>query len=102
MNKGKKGVVLIQKLSRGRIVPVGIWGTEKLLPINDKGMALESFHHARVTVNIGRELQVPKKNEDEEKHQYEDRIIDFFMYEIAKLLPEKYRGVYSFDEGDKN
>jgi 1-acyl-sn-glycerol-3-phosphate acyltransferase len=102
MNKGKKGIVLIQKLSKGRIVPIGIWGTEKLLPINDKGMALESFHPAKVTVNIGKELHVPGRNKDEEKHEYEDRVIDFFMYEIAKLLPEKYRGVYSFNEGDKN
>lgn len=94
MNKGKRGVVLIQKLSRARVIPVGIYGTEKLLPINDKDMALESFHFAKVKVNIGRELEVPKRNKGEEKHEYDDRIIDFYMYEIAKLLPEKYRGVY--------
>lgn len=94
MNKGKRGVVLIQKLSRARVIPVGIYGTEKLLPINNKDMALESFHFAKVAVNIGKELQVPKRNKGEEKHEYDDRIIDFYMYEIAKLLPEKYRGVY--------
>lgn len=102
MNRGKKGIVLIQKLTRGRIVPIGICGTEKLLPINDKGMALESFHHAKVTVNIGKKLQIPNKREGEEKHKYEDRVIDFLMCEIAKLLPEKYRGVYNFNEGGKN
>ncbi|MCI1946506.1 lysophospholipid acyltransferase family protein [Clostridium luticellarii] len=96
MNEGKKGVVLIQRLSRARVVPVGIWGTEKLLPINDKGMALESFHYADVGVNIGAQLDIPKKNKDEEKHEYETRIINFFMHEIAELLPEKYRGIYKF------
>ncbi|MHC6178478.1 lysophospholipid acyltransferase family protein [Clostridium sp. JNZ X4-2] len=94
MNKGKRGVVLIQKLSRAKVIPVGIYGTEKLLPINNKDMALESFHSAKVVVNIGRELQVPRKNKGEEKHEYDNRVIDFYMYEIAKLLPEKYRGVY--------
>lgn len=101
MNRAKKGVVLIQKLTGVPVIPVGIWGTEKLLPISNKDMALESFHYARVTVNVGRKLEIPKKNQDEKKHDYEDRVSDFFMYEIAKLLPEKYRGVYSFDEGDK-
>ncbi|WP_058952747.1 lysophospholipid acyltransferase family protein [Clostridium tyrobutyricum] len=101
MNKAKKGVVLIQKLTKASVIPVGICGTENLLPISDKDMADESFQHAKVKVNIGKKLEIPKKHKDEKKHEYEDRVSDFFMYEIAKLLPERYRGVYSFDEGDK-
>lgn len=57
----KKGVVLIQKLSKATIVPLGISGTEKLLPINDKDMALECFQSADVTINIGRALELPKR-----------------------------------------
>ncbi len=57
----KKGVVLIQKLSKATIVPLGISGTEKLLPINDKDMALERFQSANVTINIGRAVELPKK-----------------------------------------
>ncbi|MBV4440342.1 lysophospholipid acyltransferase family protein [Clostridium tyrobutyricum] len=101
MNKAKKGVVLIQKLTKASVIPVGICGTENLLPISDKDMADESFQYAKVKVNIGKKLEIPKKHKDEKKHEYEDRVSDFFMYEIAKLLPERYRGVYSFDEGDK-
>lgn len=101
MNKGKRGVALIQKLTKARVVPVGICGSEKLLPISNKGMSHESFKYAKVTVNIGKELEIPKKDKDEEKHEYEDRISDFMMYEVAKLLPEKYRGVYNLKQGDK-
>ncbi|MBP2034147.1 1-acyl-sn-glycerol-3-phosphate acyltransferase [Clostridium algifaecis] len=101
MNKAKRGVVLIQKLTKARVVPVAIYGSEKLLPISNKGMSYESFHYAKVTVNIGENIQIPKKNNDEEKHEYENRVSDFMMYEIAKLLPEKYRGVYNLKQGDK-
>lgn len=101
MNKGKRGVVLIQKLTGASIVPVGIYGTEKFLPISDKDMALESFHPAKVGVNIGKYTELPKKNKDEGKHEYEERAVDFLMYKIAELLPEEYRGVYSLNEGDK-
>lgn len=102
MNKGKRGVVLIQKLTGASVIPIGICGTEKFLPISNKDMALESFHPAKITVNIGKNTEIPKRNRDEEKHKYEQRITDFLMYEIAKLLPEKYRGVYGFNEGENN
>ena len=92
--KPKKGVILIQKLSKATIVPLGISGTENLFPINDKDMALERFQSADVTVNIGKALEIPKKNKEESKHEYEDRIMNYFMSEIAKLIPKEYRGIY--------
>lgn len=101
MGEARKGVVLIQKLSNASIVPIGIYGTEKLLPISHKDMALENFHNAKVYVNIGLQLNIPVKKNGENKHDYEDRMADFFMYKISELLPERYRGVYSFNEGDK-
>lgn len=90
----KKGVILIKKLSKATLVPLGLSGTEKLLPINDKNMALESFQNADVTLNIGKPLELPKKVKEETKHEYEKRCIDLIMYKIADLLPEEYRGVY--------
>ena len=90
----KKGVVLIQKLSKATIVPLGISGTEKLLPINDKDMALERFQSANVTINIGRAVELPKKNKEESKHEYEDKLMNYLMGEIAKLIPKEYRGIY--------
>lgn len=94
--KGKRGVVLIQKLTKAAILPIGISGTEKLLPISDKDMALESFQNAEVNVNIGKQIDIPFQNKGENKHVYENRIVDLFMRKIAELLPEQYRGVYKF------
>lgn len=91
----KKGVILIQKLSKATVIPLGITGTEKLLPINDKDMGLESFQSAKVNINIGKPIEIPKKLKEENKHEYEDRVMDYFMYKIAELIPEGYRGIYA-------
>lgn len=94
LRSGRKGVVLMQKLSRATVVPLGIWGSEKLLPIDDRDMALEKFHYAKVGFRIGEQVEIPIKNEGESKHEYEERVLDLFMRNIAKLLPEEYKGIY--------
>ncbi|WP_125153410.1 lysophospholipid acyltransferase family protein [Clostridium rectalis] len=94
MIEAKKGVVLIQKLSKATVVPIGMIGTEKLLPINEKDMAEEKFQHADVSLNIGKPINIPKREKGEEKHTYEDRVLNYMMTSIANLLPKEYRGVY--------
>ncbi|MBK5243111.1 1-acyl-sn-glycerol-3-phosphate acyltransferase [Clostridium sp.] len=95
MIEGKKGLLLMAKLSKATILPIGIWGTEQLLPINENGdMASERFHHADVNINVGDPIILPSKGEDEDKNQYHDRVMHDVMCSIAILLPEKYRGVY--------
>lgn len=91
----KRGIILIAKLAGVNIVPIGISGTEKLLPINQENMGGEKFHNADVVVNIGKPIELFKKSEGEDKHQYEKRLVDFLMINIARLLPKEYRGVYS-------
>ncbi len=95
MISGKKGVVLMQKLSKALVVPIGLTGTERLLPINDEDMGKEKFHHATVHVKIGKPLQMLEKRADETKEEYEERKLHHFMTSIATLLPEQYRGVYA-------
>jgi 1-acyl-sn-glycerol-3-phosphate acyltransferase len=95
MIEGKKGLILMAKLSRATILPMGIWGTEKLLPIDERDMSSERFHHADVHINIGDPILLPSKNADEDKNQYHDRVMYEIMCSIAILLPEQYRGVYS-------
>ena len=95
MIEAKKGVVLIQKLTKARIVPIGIWGSEKLLPINEKDMGNEKFNYAKVNVRFGEELLIKAREKEEEKHHYEERILNSIMASIAALIPEEYRGVYS-------
>ena len=95
MIEAKKGILLIAKLTKAPIVPIGVWGTEKLLPINEQGeMSKENFQHSVVNINIGDIISIVEKIEHEDRHQYEDRALRELMKNIAKLLPETYRGIY--------
>lgn len=94
--KAKKGVILIAKMSKATIVPIGMTGTEKLLPINTNGeMNKEKFHHSNIDIKIGQPISLPEKSEGEDRHEYDDRCLDHIMYEIARLLPKEYKGEYS-------
>lgn len=95
MIEAKKGVLLIARLTKAPIIPIGLWGTEKLLPINEGGsMADETWQHADVHVRIGEPITLPIKNVDEDKKEFENRTMDYIMKSISMLLPEDYRGVY--------
>lgn len=95
MIEARKGLSLIAKLSKAIIVPIGISGSEKLMPINKEGdMYKEDFHYADVYINIGEAFYLDKKHEGEDRKDYEKRAVDEAMYKIAELIPEEYRGVY--------
>ncbi|NLL30460.1 MAG: 1-acyl-sn-glycerol-3-phosphate acyltransferase [Clostridiales bacterium] len=95
MIEGKKGILLIARLTKAEIVPIGMTGTEKLLPIaKDGDMGGEKFNYADVNIKIGEPISLPKKDKDEAKHEYDDRCMTYIMKSIANLLPEEYRGVY--------
>ncbi|MGI6225074.1 MAG: lysophospholipid acyltransferase family protein [Peptococcales bacterium] len=86
--KGRSGVILIAKNTNALLVPIGIWGTEKLLPINTSGkMSNEWFKDAKVSIKIGKPFSLGSLSGEEEQ-------IDLIMLEIAKLLPHEYRGYY--------
>ncbi|MBP1889300.1 1-acyl-sn-glycerol-3-phosphate acyltransferase [Clostridium moniliforme] len=93
--EGKKGVLLLAKIKNATVVPIGMSGTEKLLPICSNGdMGGEVWHNANVTVKFGNPVVLPKKEKEETKHEYDDRCLNVLMKSIANLLPENYRGVY--------
>lgn len=94
MIRGKKGILLVAKLSKVPIVPIGLEGTEMLLPINDSDMGGEAFNHADVKITIGESFYIPDRDKGEEKDSYEERALYFTMRKIAELLPDKYQGVY--------
>ena len=95
MIEGKKGILLIARLTKADIIPIGMTGTEVLLPINEDGdMAGEQFNYADVNIKVGDPITLPTKEKDEDKHAYDDRCMEYIMKSIANLLPEKYRGVY--------
>ncbi|WP_346916740.1 lysophospholipid acyltransferase family protein [Clostridium sp.] len=94
MIEGKKGFLLMAKLSKAKIVPIGLTGTEEFLPINDDDMGEENFQTAHVTVRFGDAVYLPEKLKEEDKNEYNERAMVEVMKSIATLLPEKYKGVY--------
>ena len=92
--EARRGILLIQKFTKASIIPIGICGSEKLLPINDLGMEKENFQHAKVNVKIGKSIIMLEKNENESKHEFDERSMTHIMKALAELLPEDYRGVY--------
>jgi len=93
MIEGKKGILLFAKLTNAPIVPIGIWGTEKFMPIK-KDMGTESFFDANVNINIGKVFELPKKKDEETKENWETNTLNLIMMSIAKLIPKEYRGFY--------
>ena len=93
--EAKKGIFLLAKMTGAPIVPIGLYGTEKLLPINKEGdMSAESFNYADVHINIGKQFEIPKIAIEQDKKEYEDFATKYLMRKIAELLPENYRGIY--------
>ncbi|NRX18209.1 1-acyl-sn-glycerol-3-phosphate acyltransferase [Clostridium beijerinckii] len=95
MIEGKKGILLFARMAKAEIIPIGMSGTDKLLPISKSGdMGAEKWQHADVTINIGEKIVFPAKEKDEDKHEYDNKCMDILMRSIASLLPESYRGIY--------
>lgn len=93
--EGKKGILLFSRMSKAEIIPIGMSGTDKLLPISKDGdMGAEKWHKAEVIINIGDKIEFPTKDKDEDKHEYDNKCMDILMRSIANLLPEEYRGIY--------
>ncbi|OOM76647.1 bifunctional protein Aas [Clostridium puniceum] len=93
--EGKKGILLFARMAKAEIIPIGMAGTDKLLPISKDGdMGAEKWQHAEVIINIGKKIEFPKKEKDEDKHKYEDKCMEILMRSISNLLPEEYRGIY--------
>ena len=95
MIEGKKGILLFARMSKAEIIPIGMAGTDKLLPISEDGdMGSEKWQNADVNINIGEKIIFPQKGKDEDKHEYDDKCMEILMKSIANLLPESYRGIY--------
>ena len=93
--EAKKGIFFIARMTGAPIVPIGLYGTEKLLPINKEGdMNAETFNYADVHIKVGKQFEFPKRVKEQGKKDYEDFATKYIMKKIAELLPESYRGVY--------
>jgi len=86
--RAQPGTVIIAVRSGAPIIPIAHWGGENYLS-NLKKFKRTDFH-----IRVGKPF---KLNVEGVKVTGEIRqqIVDEMMYELAKLLPEEYRGEYS-------
>lgn len=94
MIKGKKGFLLLARLSKADIVPIALEGTEFLLPVNQNDMGKETPRHATVRVNIGQPFQLEKNRDCD---NWDEECVCFAMRKIAQMLKASYQGVYKID-----
>ena len=87
LQPARPGVALIAHESKATLLPVGIYGTEKL-----RG-AFWWLRRPKVTVNIGKPFALPTSSDERNKEEMAS-LTTFIMRHIAGLLPPDYRGVY--------
>ncbi len=92
MIAGKKGFLLIAKKANVKVVPVGIEGTEKLMPIKSD-LDKETFNNADVKITFGEPFSLPERA-DKNNKDWKDYALEYSMKKIAELLQPKYQGVY--------
>lgn len=95
MIEGKKGVLLIARMTGAKIVPLGMTGSEKVLPINQDGnMTGEKLYKGIIDLRVGKSFRVPEKTPEQSKEEYDLFALNYIMTRIAELLPTEYQGVY--------
>ncbi|MBN1265176.1 MAG: 1-acyl-sn-glycerol-3-phosphate acyltransferase [Anaerolineales bacterium] len=88
MQQAYPGVVLMALHSGAPIQPVAFHGAENFWD-NMKKLRRTEFN-----IEVGRPFYV-KPNSEKPDRNVRARILDEIMYQIAALLPEQYRGVYT-------
>ena len=86
---GRPGIVLIGLHSGAPIVPVVHWGVEDFSK-NIKHLKRTDFH-----IRVGKPFTLDAKGE-KVNGMIRQEMADEIMYQIAKLMPEKYRGKYAY------
>ena len=79
------GAALIASCSGAPVIPIGIYGTEKI-----RGIAW-LWRRPEITVNIGRAFAVPRINGRLTKIEL-SKLTDVIIGHIAEMLPVEYRG----------
>ncbi|MBE0671257.1 MAG: 1-acyl-sn-glycerol-3-phosphate acyltransferase [Anaerolineales bacterium] len=82
------GTVIIALHSGAPIIPIAHWGGEVYLK-NLKRLKRTDFH-----IRIGEPFKINVEG-IKVNGEVRQEIVDDMMYELAKLLPEEYRGAYS-------
>jgi len=88
LGPGHAGVVLIALRSGAPILPLVYYGHEEL------HRNLGRLRRTDFRINIGRPFRLESRGE-KVTHLVRQQMTDEIMYQLAKLLPPEYRGVYS-------
>lgn len=83
---GKTGAAYLATRTGATIVPLAVWGTEKVIP------AWRHLRRADVYIRYGEPFRLPEgRARSAELEAYTEQI----MLALARLLPPEYRGVYA-------
>ena len=88
LQSGKSGVVLVALRSNAPILPMAIYGGEKL------GDNLRHLRRTQFITRVGDPFHI-NLNGDKLSRENLEQITEEIMYQIAALLPEQYRGPYA-------
>ncbi len=91
MMKAQSGAAMLALRSGATILPIGIWGSERVW--SKRGLPWNLFRRWRVEVRVG-EAYHPTIPAGLSQKQALALIADEMMQRIAALLPEQYRGYY--------
>jgi len=86
--KAHAGIVVIALKSKAAIMPIVQYGGEKF------SENLKKLRRTNITMQVGAPFMISPGSRYPDKKE-RNLIADEIMYQMAKLLPEKYRGYYS-------
>lgn len=86
--EGKAGSVLLATRVDIPIVPVGLAGTETVIPMWKK------LRKPTITANFGKSYKIPPIDR-ERREEHTQELTEEIMCRIAACLPEKYHGFYA-------
>jgi 1-acyl-sn-glycerol-3-phosphate acyltransferase len=94
MSRGSDGIAYIAHRSQVSILPMAIWGTEKI-----PALWRMVFPVARLNLRIGQPFTLPVI-EGRLTRPLLKHLTDMVMQRIAVMLPESYRGYYAMTSAD--
>jgi 1-acyl-sn-glycerol-3-phosphate acyltransferase len=86
--EAKTGVAYLAYQTGAAIIPISIWGTEDAL------RRLSRLQRPAIHIRIGRPFELPALDRRDRSGSLQ-RNTDEIMCQIARQLPERYRGVYT-------
>ena len=88
MLEGKTGMTRLALWNKVKIIPIGIQGTEKIMPPPDsKIVSLKKT----ITINIGKPISLEKYYKKKVTRKFLRDLTDQIMKKIAKLSKQKYK-----------